>query len=300
MIILRQKQYSILNKLGEIVDFNLIGNLSSAAESDIRSRISSRKSKKLKDELIKHVGKYHNISYNGYEGYLPNEGNINEDQKGRPYFTRQKGRGGGTIYLSKNSSPFKIAHEYGHSLDFASPHGNERFTRDGINRNKLDEIWKNGFKGSGDKVKDAEEALKLNKSSIEREVAADINALKLLKKKGATQKELDRAKQEAKAGLRAYKTSAKSDINYLMQNSSLSDDLKFRREHLRGAKKQYKEAVKKLDNMYGPNKLAQREKAALIGGGVALAGGLTGLAIHKYRKKKKAEQRTKDKKEDKE
>jgi hypothetical protein len=76
-----------------------------------------------------------------------------------------------------------------------------------------------------------------------------------------------------------------------MQNSSLSDDLKFRREHLRDAKKQYKDAVKTIDNMYGPNKLAQREKAALIGGGVALAGGLTGLAIHKHRKKKKAKEK---------
>ena len=297
MIILRQKQYSILNKLGGIG--NIIGNLESAAESGIRNKISSRKSKKLKDELLKHVGKYHNISYDGYEGYLPNEGNINEDQKGKPYFTRRKGRGGGTIYLSKNSSPFKIAHEYGHSLDFAAPHGNERFTRDGRNRNKLDEIWKDGFKGSGDPIKDAKEALKLNKSSIEREVAADINALKLLKKKGATQKELDRAKQEAKAGLRSYKSSAKSDINYLMQNSSLSDDLKFRREHMRDAKKQYKEAVKKLDNMYGPNKLAQKEKAALIGLGSAAAIGTGAYLIHKHRKKKKeSEENKKENKND--
>lgn len=104
------------------------------------------------------------------------------------------------------------------------------------------------------RINTPQEALNANKRVIEREVAADINAIKFLKKKGASQKEIDRAKKEAKAALRTYKSAGKSQINYIMRNSSLSDDLKFRREHMKDAKKQYKEAVKKIDDMYSPNK----------------------------------------------
>ena len=109
-------------------------------------------------------------------------------------------------------------------------------------------------KEGGKEINTPQEALNANKRIIEREVAADINAIKLLKKKGASQKEIDRAKKEAKAALRTYKSTGKSQINYIMRNSSLSDDLKFRREHMKDAKKQYKEAVKKIDDMYSPNK----------------------------------------------
>lgn len=314
MIILRQKNYSILNNLGIIG--NSIGNKLSRSELDTRSSISSRKSKKLKEDILKHVKKYHKVSEKDdiiSSGFLPNEDNLGWESGKEPngfdifagndpdrvrYNRSKKGRSG-NIQIGKKSSPFIIAHEHGHSLDFASPGGNDRFTEDARNRVKTQNIGQLTI-GGGSRIKTPEKALESNKKIIEREVAADINALKLLKKKGATQKELDRAKQEAKAALRSYKTGTKSQINYLMQDSSLSDDLKFRREHMRDAKKQYKEAIKKLDNMYGPNKLAQREKAALIGGGIALAGGLTSLAIHKHRNKKKAEQRTKDKKENKE
>lgn len=299
MIILRQKTYSILNRLGIIG--NSIGNKLSMSELKTRGSISSRKSKKLKEDVLKHVKKYHKVSEDASNsGFLPNEDNLGwepgKEPKGfdifagkdpdRIRYNRSKKGRSGNIQIRKKSSPFVIAHEHGHSLDFASPGGNERFTEDARNRVKTKNIGQFTI-GGGSRIKTPEKALESNKKIIEREVAADINALKLLKKKGATQKELDRAKQEAKAALRTYKTGAKSQINYLMQNSSLSDDLKFRREHMRGANKQYKDAVKTIDNMYGPNKLAQREKAALIGGGIALAGGLTSLAIRKHRKKKK-------------
>lgn len=248
------------------------------------------------------------------EQFLPNKENLDwepgKEPKGfdmfagndpdRVRYTRKKGRGNGTIRLKKNSSPFTIAHEYGHSLDYAAPHGNERFTDDNRVRLKTRRIGSADFViGGGKRLDTPQEVLDANKKIIEREVAADVNAIKLLKKKGASQREIDRAKQEAKAALRTYKTAGKNQINYVMQDSSLSDDLKFRREHMRGAKKQYKEAVKKIDNMYGPNKLAQREKAALIGGGIVVAG-LTagGIALHRKNKKKK-EQEKKNKKENK-
>ena len=306
MIILRQRNFSILNKLGGLG--NYIGNKSSFAELRARGRISSIKSKKLKDDLTKHISKYQKVSIsndNKMEQFLPNKENLSwepgKEPKGfdmfagndpdRVRYTRKKGRGGGTIYLNKNSSPFTIAHEYGHSLDYAAPHGDERFTDDNRARLKTGRIGGGSFViGGGKRIDKPQEALDANKKIIEREVAADINAIKLLKKKGASQRDIDRAKQEAKAALRTYKTGGKSQINYIMQDSSLSDDIRFRRKHMRDANKQYREAVKKIDNMYGPNKLAQREKAAaLIGGGIAL---------HKKNKKKK-EQEKKNKKENK-
>lgn len=261
MIILRQNNFSILNKIGMVG--NSIENKLSAAEAQRRGGISSRKSKKLKDDLLKHVSKYQNVSISDdFESFLPNKENLNwepgkepvffglfaRDNPDRVRYTRKKGRGGGTISLNKKSSPFTIAHEYGHSLDYASPRGDERFTNDYRDR------FKTSLIGRRVGINTPQEALNANKRIIEREVAADINAIKLLKKKGASQKEIDRAKKEAKAALRTYKSAGKSQINYIMRNSSLSDDLKFRREHMKDAKKQYKEAVKKIDDMYSPNK----------------------------------------------
>ena len=262
MIILRQNNFSILNRLGMVG--NSIENMLSLAEAQRRDKVSSRKSKKLKDDLLKHISKYQNVSISDDSGsFLPNKENLNWEPGKEPKFfdlfarndpdrviyTRKKGRGGGTISLNKKSSPFTIAHEYGHSLDYASPRGDERFTNDNRDRIKTRLI---GRVGKG--INTPQEALNANKRIIEREVAADINAIKLLKKKGASQKEIDRAKKEAKAALRTYKSTGKSQINYIMRNSSLSDDLKFRREHMKDAKKQYKEAVKKIDDMYSPNK----------------------------------------------
>lgn len=297
MIILRQRNFSILNKVGVLG--NLIGNVGSVVESNIRRDISRKKSPELKKKLLEHVGKYHEIKdSNEGDSFFPNGDNLVWEKGKEPgrfeifvsgpdpdrvKFERVK-RGGGTININKKkTSPFRIAHEYGHSLDFASKGGHERFTEDLRNKNKSD-------------VKSGEEALNLSKSEIEREVAANINALKLLKKKGATQRELDRAKQEAKSNLRTYKTTAKAQINDIMSDSSLSDDLKFRREHMRGARKQYKDAVRKIDNMYGPNKLAQKEKAALIGTGALLAAGTGAYLLHKHRKKKKEQKEEENKK----
>lgn len=268
MIILRQNNFSILNRLGMVG--NSIENMLSAEKFQRRGRVSSRKSKKLKDDLLKHISKYQNVSISDdFGSFLPNKENLNwepgkepkffdlfaRDDPDRVRYTRKKGRGGGTISLNKKSSPFTIAHEYGHSLDYASPRGDERFTNDNRDRIKtrligLDVFGINEVK----RINTPQEALNANKRIIEREVAADINAIKLLKKKGASQKEIDRAKKEAKAALRTYKSTGKSQINYIMRNSSLSDDLKFRREHMKDAKKQYKEAVKKIDDMYSPNK----------------------------------------------
>ena len=259
MIILRQNNFSILNRLGMVG--NSIENMLSASEFLRRGKVSSRKSKKLKDDLLKHISKYQNVSISdSFGSFLPNKENLNWEPGKEPMFfdlsarndpdrvryTRKKGRGGGTISLNKKSSPFTIAHEYGHSLDYASPHGDKRFTNDNRDRIKTRLIGINEVKG----INTPQEALNANKRIIEREVAADINAIKLLKKKGASQKEIDRAKKEAKAALRTYKSTGKSQINYIMRNSSLSDDLKFRREHMKDAKKQYKEAVKKIDDMY--------------------------------------------------
>lgn len=269
MIILRQNNFSILNKLGLVG--NSIENKLSAAELQRRGGISSRKSKKLKDDLLKHISKYQNVSISdSFGSFLPNKENLNWEPGKEPMFfdlsarndpdrvryTRKKGRGGGTISLNKKSSPFTIAHEYGHSLDYASPRGDERFTNDNRDRIKTSLIGRNvfGIINGGKEINTPQEALNANKRIIEREVAADINAIKLLKKKGASQKEIDRAKKEAKAALRTYKSAGKSQINYIMRDSSLSDDLKFRREHMKDAKKQYKEAVKKIDDMYSPNK----------------------------------------------
>ena len=269
MIILRQNNFSILNKLGMVG--NSIENILSAVELQRRGGISSRKSKKLKDDLLKHISKYQNVSISdNFGSFLPNKENLNWEPGKEPKFfdlfarndpdrvryTRKKGRGGGTISLNKKSSPFTIAHEYGHSLDYASPRGDERFTKDNRDRIKTRLIGKNviGIINGGKEINTPQEALNANKRIIEREVAADINAIKLLKKKGASQKEIDRAKKEAKAALRTYKSTGKSQINYIMRNSSLSDDLKFRREHMKDAKKQYKEAIKKIDDMYSPNK----------------------------------------------
>ena len=269
MIILRQNNFSILNKLGMVG--NSIENILSASEFQRRGKVSSRKSKKLKDDLLKHISKYQNVSMSdSFGSFLPNKENLNWEPGKEPKFfdlfarndpdrvryTRKKGRGGGTISLNKKSSPFTIAHEYGHSLDYASPRGDERFTKDNRDRIKTRLIGKNviGIINGGKEINTPQEALNANKRIIEREVAADINAIKLLKKKGASQKEIDRAKKEAKAALRTYKSTGKSQINYIMRNSSLSDDLKFRREHMKDAKKQYKEAIKKIDDMYSPNK----------------------------------------------
>lgn len=302
MIILRQKEFSILNNLGLIG--NTIGNELSRKELQARGNISEKKSKKLKDKLIKHVSKYHKVSESDAANFLPDQDNLDwevgKEPKGfdifagrdpdRVRYTRKKNRTG-SIKLPKKASPFIIAHEYGHSLDYASPGGAQRFTEDGRARSKTDNLGKINI--GGGRVKDNKDALDLGKKMMEREVAADINALKLLKKRGASQKELDRAKQEAKAALRSYKTATKSHVNYLMSDSSLSEDLKFRREHMRGARKQYRDAVKKIDNMYGPNKLAKKEKAALIGTGAALVGSGIGIAIHKHNKKKK-EQKQKE------
>lgn len=268
MIILRQNNFSILNRLGMVG--NSIENMLSAEEFQRRGRVSSRKSKKLKDDLLKHISKYQNVSISDdFGSFLPNKENLNwepgkepkffdlfaRDDPDRVRYTRKKGRGGGTISLNKKSSPFTIAHEYGHSLDYASPRGDERFTNDNRDRIKTRLIGQDVF-GMSDvkRINTPQEALNANKRVIEREVAADINAIKFLKKKGASQKEIDRAKKEAKAALRTYKSAGKSQINYIMRNSSLSDDLKFRREHMKDAKKQYKEAVKKIDDMYSPNK----------------------------------------------
>lgn len=268
MIILRQNNFSILNKLGMVG--NSIENKLSAEELQRRGRVSSRKSKKLKDDLLKHISKYQNVSISDdFGSFLPNKENLNWEPGKEPDFldlfarndpdrvryTRKKGRGGGTISLNKKSSPFTIAHEYGHSLDYASPRGDERFTNDNRDRIKTRLIGRDVF-GINEvkRINTPQEALNANKRIIEREVAADINAIKLLKKKGASQKEIDRAKKEAKAALRTYKSAGKSQINYIMRDSSLSDDLKFRREHMKDAKKQYKEAVKKIDDMYSPNK----------------------------------------------
>ena len=269
MIILRQNNFSILNKLGMVG--NSIENILSASEFQRRGKVSSRKSKKLKDDLLKHISKYQNVSISdSFGSFLPNKENLNWEPGKEPKFfdlsarndpdrvryTRKKGRGGGTISLNKKSSPFTIAHEYGHSLDYASPRGDERFTNDNRDRIKTRLIGRDvfGIINGGKEINTPQEALNANKRIIEREVAADINAIKLLKKKGASQKEIDRAKKEAKAALRTYKSTGKSHINYIMRNSSLSDDLKFRREHMKDAKKQYKEAVKKIDDMYSPNK----------------------------------------------
>lgn len=268
MIILRQNNFSILNKLGMVG--NSIENMLSIAELQRRDRVSSRKSKKLKDDLLKHISKYQNVSISDdFGSFSPNQENLNWEPGKEPKFfglfarndpdrvryTRKKGRGGGTISLNKKSSPFTIAHEYGHSLDYASPRGDERFTNDNRDRFKTRLIGRDVFGINKEKrINTPQEALNANKRIIEREVAADINAIKFLKKKGASQKEIDRAKKEAKTALRTYKSAGKSQINYIMRNSSLSDDLKFRREHMKDAKKQYKEAVKKIDDMYSPNK----------------------------------------------
>ncbi len=77
MIILRQKNYSILNNLGLIG--NSIGNKLSRSELDTRSSISSRKSKKLREDVLKHVKKYHKVSEKDdilSSGFLPNKDNL--------------------------------------------------------------------------------------------------------------------------------------------------------------------------------------------------------------------------------
>lgn len=179
------------------------------------------------------------FKFNWDSGTSDNRGKILDDRHSRV----------GKIQFNEKDSAATFAHELGHAYDYSSPGGQKRFN----DRLRAELDAKDRAKG----LHSIQPKTKSYELNLSHEGQASANAIKLLKKQGASPEELRLARKQLKSCLGTYYEAHRNGLSY-----GLIDEYgKEKRNAYKTAKKAIKAKYKKELDRISRQGLTKEEKA---------------------------------------